>query len=97
MSRAVPVVMEKSPGGGHGWMLSVGLVRDFKFCAPLDAMGWVSRMLGQLGATEGERFQVCQLLASELERKRRAEVTAEIAAPIERIRELAGRRGAWAR
>lgn len=80
-TRAVPVILERSPGGAHGWTIEVDGQGQFKCCTATHALGLAMRSLGLLGAGHEERRRVSRLLASELDRKRRAEVTAEV--PVE--------------
>jgi len=77
--RAVSVVVERAPGGGNGWSLRVGGAERFLFCSFFVALGWVRQHLERLGAEQGERSRVLNLIVRELERVKRAEVTAEVA------------------
>jgi len=78
-TRAVEVVVERAPGGGSGWSLRVGGADRFAFCSSFTALGWVRQHLERLGATQAERGRVLGLVIRELERKRCATVTAEVA------------------
>ena len=78
MTRAVSVVVERSPGGGSGWNLRVGGTNRFLFGTDDEAFGWVWVQLVRSGATSDEAGRVCELLARESDRLRRAEVTAEV-------------------
>jgi len=77
-TRAVPVVVERSPGGGSGWNLRVGGTNRFLFGTDHEAYGWIWAQLARQGARSEELDRVCGLLACEGERKLRAEVTAEV-------------------
>jgi len=79
MSRAVTVVVERSPGGGRGISLRVGAREKFTFGNEFVALGWVAGRLREQGADQSERKRVLVLLATELGRKLRAEVLAEVA------------------
>ena len=78
-TRAVPVVVERSPGGGGGISLRVGAREKFTFGNEFVALGWVAGRRRERGADQAERKRVLVLLAKELGRKLRAEVTAEVA------------------
>ena len=81
MTRAVQVVVERSPGGGRGFWMQVGDVRDFSMpCTEFRALDWVRERLEQSGADRSERGRVLRMLIRDLDRKRRAEVTAEVRA-----------------
>ncbi len=77
MTRAVSVVVEKSPGGGS-YRLSVADRSDFRFCSEFSAVSWVRDQLVEMGADQEERSRVLRLLLGEIKRQRRAEVTAEV-------------------
>ncbi len=78
MTRAISVVVERSPGGGSGWSLRVGGADRFLFGSAFVALGWVRQHMERIGATQEERARVLRLLVRELDRQRRAEVTAEV-------------------
>lgn len=80
MTRAIPVIVEKSPGGLNGWAIQVGPHRE-RVTSPGSA--WpVQRavdLMADARASVTERFRAGRLLASELRRRARVEVTAEVA------------------
>jgi hypothetical protein len=76
-TRAVSVVVERSPGGLRGWFVKVGQERKWASGGSEDRAITVAMIL--LGADIVERERVSTLIRSELRRKRRAEVTAEVA------------------
>ena len=80
MTRAVPVVVERSPGKGGGWFTRIGERGRFLFGTSVEAVGWTIIGLGRQGATAEEMARVARLLGSELQRMRRAEITAEVSA-----------------
>lgn len=80
MTRAVPVIVERSPGGGRGWCIRVDGKGRFLFCTAVEALEVAVRKLGLLGADLTERVRVARLLSAELGRMRRAEITAEVTA-----------------
>jgi len=78
-TRAVVVVVERSPGGGHGWYTELSGERVWRpGTLSRVALGWVRRHMVSLGATEEECRRVDRLILAELAHKRRAEVTAEV-------------------
>ncbi len=77
-TRAVPVVVERSPGGGGGFRLSVASNAEFRFCSEFSAVSWVRDQLAEMGANQMERGRVLRLILAELRRTKRAEVTAEV-------------------
>lgn len=81
MTRAVSVVIERSPGGGRGYLMQVGKAQGFRMaCSEFRALTWVRDRLVEQGAEQSERGRVVRLVAAELKRKARAEVTAEVRA-----------------
>lgn len=89
-TRAVPVVVERSPGGGGNWWTQVGqgpgrLVHGSAFIA----LNGVREELERLGATAHERGRALDLIIRELKVRRRVEVTAEISAKALRLAPLA--------
>ena len=81
VTRAVPVVVERSPGGGRGWWMQFGDTRHFAMpCTEFRALEWVRARLEASGAERTERGRVLRLLIRELDRKAKAEVTAEVRA-----------------
>lgn len=78
MTRAITVVVERSPGGGSGFRLSVAGVPEFRFCTEASALVRVRDQLVDLGADEAERGRVLRLLLGEIRRQRRAECVAEV-------------------
>ncbi len=77
-TRAIPVVVERSRGGGQGMHMTVGDERLFAFCDVSSATWWVNVRLAELGAGMDERHRVLGLVARELGRKRLVEVVAEV-------------------
>jgi len=81
MTRAVSVIVERSPGGGSAYHVRVdGKAKFLMRTTEAIALEFAARKLGLLGAGPAERARVVALLLSELRRLRRAEVTAEIPA-----------------
>jgi hypothetical protein len=79
MTRAVSVIVERSPGGGMGWSMQVGAVRHFAMpCTEFRALDWTREQLVAQGAERSERGRVIRLLIRELDRKKRAETVAEV-------------------
>ena len=76
-TRAIPVVVERAPGGGSGWSLQVCASERFMFGTDFKALTWVRNELVKRGTTADERGRVIQLVIREMARVRRAEVTAE--------------------
>lgn len=77
MTRAIPVIVEKSPSGLNGYYVQVGTATEW-MRAVSPALP-IERALGLLtGASLTERFRVGMLLAAELRRVTRACVTAEV-------------------
>jgi len=79
VTRAVTVVVEKSPSGGCGWWTKVGPVGRHLFGTPFEALNQVRKTLEEQGAYAGERGRVLDLIIRELKTRRRVEVTAEVA------------------
>jgi predicted secreted protein len=80
MTRAVYVIVERSPGGGMGWSMQVGAVHHFAMpCTEFRALDWTREQLVAQGAERSERGRVIRLLIRELDRKARAETVAEVA------------------
>lgn len=77
-TRAIPVVVERSPGGGNGFFTRIGERGRFLFGTSTEALGWTVMGLRRLGASEDEASRVTRLLTRELGRARRAEITAEV-------------------
>ena len=81
MTRAIPVVVERSPGGGSAYHIQVnGRAKFIARTTQETALEFAALRLGLLGAGPEERARVVGLLAAELGRLRRAEVTAEVPA-----------------
>lgn len=79
--RAVPVVVERSPGGGNAFNVRVNGRAKFLIRTTQEtAIEFTARRLGLLGAGPAERARVTALLASELRRVRRVELLAEVPA-----------------
>jgi hypothetical protein len=78
MTQAVVIVIERSPGGGNGYNVTWGTQSAWMCGARDKALDWVRRSLVVYKATPEEVERVMGLLARELERKPRAEVTAEV-------------------
>lgn len=78
MTRAIPVTVERSPGGLRGWSLAVGPAALFTFAAEVTVLAWVTARLAERGASVEERWRVVRLVAAELKRMRRVEVLAEV-------------------
>ncbi len=79
MTRAVAVIVERSPGGGSAFMMSVGDATHFAMpCSTFRALDWVRERLVERGAEVAERGRVLRLLIKELDRKRKAECVAEV-------------------
>jgi hypothetical protein len=79
MTRAIPVVIERSPSGGNGIHMQVGQVTKFRIpCSDFHALCWTREQLVAQGAEKAERGRVLRLIGKELLRKARAEVTAEV-------------------
>ena len=79
MTRAVPVIVQRAPGGGSAYHVRVdGRARFLMRTTEAIALGFVAQKLGLLGAGPAERARVVALLQAELRRLRCAEVTAEV-------------------
>ena len=78
MSRAVSVVVERSPGGLNGFHCVVAGLRTQLFGTDLRALAWVRDALMALGTPAEERVRVLGLVVKELAWKTKAEVTAEV-------------------
>lgn len=76
MTRAVSVVVERSPGGLRGWFVKVGNERKWAAGGSEDRAITVAMIM--LGADVAERVRMSSLIRSELRRMRRVEVTAEV-------------------
>jgi len=83
VTRAVSVVIERSPGGGSGFSMQFGDQRHFAMpCTEFRALDWVRERLEASGAERSERGRVLRLLIRELDRKQKAIVTAEVTAEV---------------
>ncbi len=78
-TRAVSVVVEKSPGGLNGWWIRVGSFGRWLAGTPIEAMETARLQMMVEGIAAPERRRVLGLLIRELDRKRCATVTAEVA------------------
>lgn len=74
MSRTVTV--ERSPGGGRGWTVTVSTKRTWLVGSETDAVNAALRLCGAAGR-EGDRF--CALARRELRARRRVSVLVEVA------------------
>ncbi len=78
-TRAIPVVVERSPGGASGWWIKVGeRAGIYMSCSELTALGKLREEMIALHMGREERMRVERLVLRELDRKRSAEVTAEV-------------------
>ncbi len=78
-TRAIPVVVERSPGGASGWWIKVGeRTGIYLSCSEWTALGKLREELIAVQMDRGERGRVERLVLRELDRKRSAEVTAEV-------------------
>jgi hypothetical protein len=79
VTRAIPVVVQRSPGGGFGYHMQVGAATHFAIpCSDFHALVWTREQLVAQGAEKAERGRVLRLICKELLNRRRVELVAEV-------------------
>lgn len=79
MTRAISVVVERSPCGGNGRWMQVGDRTHFAIpCSDFAALAWTREQLVAQGAEKAERGRVLRLIGKELLSRRRVKLVAEV-------------------